>query len=181
MVGKRETVRTGVTGHRPGRVIDLMAAQRAVRRAMDELTRRHPKLVVVTGGATGFDQWMARECVRRCVPFELVLPCQPELFTAYWTMEARMMLAALCRRAVDVTLVHEDLAPNEVTPAIYHARNAAIVRQTDQLVAFWDGRRRSGGTWWTIAHALEVGKPVFNAFRGFELVTAKEPGEAVSA
>lgn len=169
---KRDTVRVGVTGHRPGRVVDLMAAQRAVRRTMDELRRRHPKLVVVTGGATGFDQWMARECVRRRVPFELVLPCQPELFSAYWTMEARMMLAALCGRAVDVVLMREDLAPGQVTPAIYHERNAAIVRQTDQLVAFWDGRR-SGGTWWTIAHALEVGKPVFNAFRGFEPVTAE--------
>ena len=81
-----------------------------------------------------------------------------------------MMLAALCRRAVDVVLVREDLTPAEVTPAIYHERNASIVRQTDQLVAFWDGRQ-SGGTWWTIAHALEVGKPVFNAFRGFEPVT----------
>jgi hypothetical protein len=88
-------------------------------------------------------------------------------------MEARMMLAALCRRAVDVTLIREDLAPDEVMPAIYHARNAAIVRQTDQLVAFWDGRR-SGGTWWTIAHALEVGKPVFNAYRAFERVVADE-------
>jgi integrase/recombinase XerD len=27
------------------------------------------------------------------------------------------------------------------------------VRQTDQLIAFWDGRQ-TGGTWWTIAHAL---------------------------
>jgi uncharacterized phage-like protein YoqJ len=170
MVGKRETVRVGVTGHRPGRTMDLLAAQRAVRRAMGELARRHPKLVVVTGGAKGFDQWMARECVRRRIPFELVLPCQPELFTAYWTVEARMMLAALCRRAVDVILIRDDLAPYEVTPAIYHARNAAIVRQTDQLIAFWDGRR-SGGTWWTIAHALELGKPVINAFRGFEVVT----------
>lgn len=178
MVGQRETVRVGVTGHRPGRVVDLMAAQRAVVRSMDELVRRHAKLVVVTGGATGFDQWMAQECVRRRIPFELVLPCQPELFTAYWTTEARMMLAALCRRAVDVTLIREDLAPDHVTPAIYHERNAAIVRQTDQLIAFWDGRR-SGGTWWTIAHALDVGKPVWNAFRGFELVTADD--EAVSA
>ena len=168
----RDTVRVGVTGHRPGRVVDLMAAQRAVKRTMDELCRRHPKLIVVTGGATGFDQWMARECVRRRVPFELVLPCQPELFSAYWTMTARMMLAALCERAVDVQLVREDLTPSEITPAIYHERNAVIVRQTDQIVALWDGRQ-SGGTWWTIAHALSVGKPVFNAFCGFEPVTAE--------
>ncbi len=170
---KRDTVRVGVTGHRPGKIGDLMAAQRAVRRAMDELTRRHPKLVVVTGGATGFDQWMARECVRRRVPFELVLPCQPELFTAYWTMEARMMLVALCGRAVDVTVLHEDLMPGQVTPAIYHERNGVIVCQVDQLVTFWDGRR-SGGTWWTIAHAIGEGKPVFNAFRSFAPVTVEE-------
>ncbi len=169
----RETVRVGVTGHRPGKIVDLMAAQRAVARTMDELTRRHPKLVVVTGGATGFDQWMARECVRRRVPFELVLPCQPELFAAYWTMESRMMLAALCRRAVDVTVLYEHLMPGQVTPAIYHERNGVIVRQTDQLVTFWDGRR-SGGTWWTLAHALGEGKPVFNAFRNFARVTVEE-------
>jgi hypothetical protein len=107
------------------------------------------------------------------VPFELVLPCQPELFTAYWTMEARMMLAALCRRAVDVVLMRDDVMPGQVTPALYHERNAAIVRQTDQLVTFWDGRR-SGGTWWTIAHAIGAGKPVFTAFENVEPVVVEE-------
>lgn len=168
----RELVRVGVTGHRPGRIGDQLAAQQAVVRVLDELKSRTPKMVVVTGGATGFDQWMARECAGRRIPFELVLPCQPELFSAFWRMENRMLLAELCLRAVDVQVIHEDLTPSEVTPTIYHERNAAIVRQTDQLIAFWDGRL-SGGTWWTIAHALEVGKPVFNAFRGFEPVTAE--------
>ena len=165
----REVVRVGVTGHRPGRIVDLVSAQLAVVRALEELKRRAPKMVVVSGGATGFDQWMARECAARRVPFELVLPCQPELFTAYWRMENRMMLAELCRRAVDVQVIHEDLTPSEVTPAIYHARNAAIVRMSDWVVAFWDGRQH-GGTWQTIEHALSEGKVVFNAFAGFERV-----------
>ena len=173
MMKQRETVRVGITGHRPGRMKCLITAEEAARRAMDELTRRHPKMVVVTGGAMGFDHRIAQECVRRRVPFELVLPCQPELFTAYWTMEARMILAALCRRAVDVMVMHPDLMPGQVTPAVYHERNGAIVRQTDQLVAFWDGRR-SGGTWWTIAHAIGAGKPVFNAFANFERIALEE-------
>lgn len=163
----REVVRVGVTGHRPGRIADLVAAQNAVVRALDQLKSRASKMVVYTGGATGFDQWMARECVVRRIPFELVLPCQPELFSAFWRMENRMMLAELCRRAVDVQVIHEDLTPSEVTPAMYHARNAAIVKMTDWLVAFWDGRQY-GGTWQTIAHALADGKRVFNAFTGFE-------------
>jgi len=163
----RELVRVGVTGHRPGRIGDQVAAQQAVVRALDEMKSRTPKMVVVTGGATGFDQWMARECVVRRIPFELVLPCQPELFSAFWRMENRMMLAELARRAVDVQVIYQDLTPSEVTPAIYHARNAAIVKMTDWLVAFWDGRQH-GGTWQTIARALAEGKPVFNAFTGFE-------------
>jgi len=167
----RETVRMGVTGHRPGRLKCLITAEEAARSATDELARRHPKMVVVTGGAMGFGHHIARECVRRRIPFELVLPCQPTLFTAYWTMEARMMLAALCRRTVEVR--SPDLMLGQVTPAIYHERNGAIVRSTDQLVAFWDGRR-SGGTWWTIAHAIGAGKPVFNAFEKFQPVALEE-------
>lgn len=169
---KRETVRAGVTGHRPGRLVDLEWARQAAERALDELQRRHPKLVVITGGATGFDQLIACACVRRRVPFEMVLPCSPEVMTAYWRPDQRMMLAELCGRAVDVTVLNEELPPRQVTPAVYHARNAAIVRQADVLVAYWDGRQH-GGTWWTIAHALEVGKPVYNAHVGFELVTAE--------
>lgn len=165
----REVVRVGVTGHRPGRIRDLVAAQRAVLRALNQLKSSAPKMVVYTGGATGFDQWMARECVVRRIPFELVLPCRPELFSAFWRMENRMMLAELCRRAVDVRVIQEDLTPSEVTPAMYHARNAAIVKMTDWLVAFWDGRHY-GGTWQTIAHALADGQRVFNAFTGFEPV-----------
>lgn len=172
---KRELVRVGVTGHRPGRIPDVMSAAQAVERTLDELKARHAKLVVVTGGATGFDQLMAQACVRRRIPYELILPCTPDLFTAYWRLEQRMMLAELCHRAVDVQVLHEHLTPADITPGIYHARNAVIVRQTDQLVAFWDGRR-TGGTWRTITFALDAGKPVLNAFRGFELVT----GQAVS-
>jgi hypothetical protein len=163
---KRETVRVGVTGHRPGRVLDKEAARPAVERALDELQARHGKLVVVTGGATGFDHLMACACVRRRIPFELVLPCLPELFTAYWTMEQRTLLADLCERAVDVQVLNENLGPGQVVPGIYHARNRAIVKQTDLLVAFWDGRRR-GGTLQTIWMALRAGKPVYNAFTGF--------------
>jgi predicted Rossmann fold nucleotide-binding protein DprA/Smf involved in DNA uptake len=156
-------VRVGVTGHRPGRIPDVAAAARAAERALDELKARHPKLVVVTGGATGFDQMMAQACVRRRIPYELVLPCMPDLFTAYWRPEQRMMLAELCHRAVDVQVLYEHLTPLDVTPGVYHARNRAIVRQTDILVAFWNGRQ-NGGTWQTIQAAMEADQPVFKRF-----------------
>lgn len=170
---KRETVRVGVTGHRPGRIVALDGARFAVERALDELRARHRKMVIVTGGATGFDHLVACACVRRRIPFEMVLPCTPELMTTYWRPTHRMMLAELCAHAVDVVVLDEDLSARQVTPAVYHARNAAIVRQTDVLVAYWDGRQ-TGGTWWTIEHALSVGKPVYNAFAGFTAVEREE-------
>lgn len=170
---KREVVRVGVTGHRPARTAGAIAADQAAAQAMEALTQRYAKLVVVTGGAMGFDHVMAQECARRRIPYEIVLPCPIELFTAYWTLNARMMLGALCRRAVDVVVLREDLMPGQVTPAVYHERNAHIVQCTDQLVAYWDGRQ-SGGTWWTIAHAMGADKPVWNACDNLRPITAKE-------
>lgn len=160
---KRDTVRVGVTGHRPGRIVDVEGARRAAEATMDALAARWKKLVVIAGGATGFDHFICCACVRRRIPFELVLPCLPDVFTAFWRLEQRLMLAELCGRAVDVSVINEHITPSDVTPAVYHQRNAAIVRRSDRIVAYWDGRR-SGGTWWTIQHALEDGKPVTNAF-----------------
>lgn len=163
MLMKRDTVRIGVSGHRPGRIADHQASMRAAELVLDAIQTRWSKVIIVAGGATGFDHHICCACVRRRIPFELVLPCLPEVFTAFWRLEQRLMLAELCSRAVDVTVINEHITPSAVTPAVYHARNAAIVRRSDRLVAYWDGRR-GGGTWWTIQHAMEEGKPVTNAF-----------------
>lgn len=163
MLMMRDTVRIGVTGHRPGRIVDHKGAQRAAELTLDAIRKRWSKVIIIAGGATGYDQFICAACVRRRIPFELVLPCLPEVFTAFWRLEQRLMLAELCSRATDVSVINEHIAPSAVTPAVYHARNAAIVRRSDRIVAYWDGRR-GGGTWWTIQHALEEGKPVTNAF-----------------
>lgn len=170
---KRDTVRIGITGHRPGRIADHANAQRAAEVALDAIQARWRKVVIVAGGATGFDHAVCCACVRRRIPFELILPCLPEVFTAFWRLEQRLMLAELCSRAVDVSVINEHITPSDVTPAAYHARNAAIVRRSDRLIAYWDGRR-GGGTWWTIRHALEVGKPVTNASGKLHRVTVAE-------
>ena len=169
----RDTVRLGVTAHRPGRIVDVEAARKAAEAALDAVTARWQKVVVVAGGAIGFDHFVCAACVRRRIPFELVLPCLPDVLTAFWKNEQRLLLAELCQRAVDVTIVNEFATPSAVTPWVYHERNAAIVRQTDRLVAYWDGRR-GGGTWWTIQHALKAGKPVTNAFGNLHRVGAAE-------
>jgi hypothetical protein len=164
-------VRVGITGHRPGRIVDLVGARRAVFSAIDRLCHQLPKMVLVTGGAMGFDQWVARECVNLGIPFELVLPCQPELFTSLWPIESRLQLAELCQHAADVQVVRDDLSPHELTGAVYHMRNAKIVQSSDWLVAFWNGAR-SGGTWHTMRRALAEDKPVFNGLKGLERISA---------
>lgn len=172
---KRDTVRVGITGHRPGRRIDAEVTRCAAEAAVDAIAAKWRNVILVAGGATGFDQFVCCACVRRRIPFELVLPCLPEVFTAFWTMEQRLMLVELCKRAIDVHVINEHITPSDVTPAVYHSRNAAIVRRTDRIVAYWDGRRR-GGTWWTILHALEEGKPVTNAFGQLRLISRESIG-----
>jgi hypothetical protein len=126
-------------------------------------------MVLLSGGALGFDQWVAQEAVVRKIPFELYLPCVPEIFAAFWRIPERLMLWELCKRAVSVRVVREDLAPSQIRPAVYHQRNAELVKAADVLVAFWDGRPK-GGTWQTIERAIAEGKPVYNALDGMKTV-----------
>src|SRR5258708_3755478 len=92
-------VRVGTTGHRPARAGDIASARQDVRRAVDELVAAPPGLIVVTGGAIGYDHWIAQECIARGLQFELVLPCRPQLFTKYWNDRDRVALRDLCNRA----------------------------------------------------------------------------------
>ncbi len=161
-----------MTGHRPGLSIDAHVGRKAAVRAIDELAKLASRSVFVTGGAIGFDQWVAQECVARDIPFELILPCSPILLGARWQRSDRLALSELCERAASVQVLRDHLTPIEMTPAIYHARNNAIVRTSDCLVAFWD-RRETGGTWQTIKRAWGQRKSVFNVFSGFERVPAR--------
>jgi hypothetical protein len=143
-----------VTGHRPGRL--PASAPTTIRRAVRELVAHYPDAIWVLGGALGADQLAVDELLELDQRVELVLPFVPDVFTARWAPAQRVaFLEQIERVAKPIEIIRTDFHVGG-----YHERNRRLVERADLLVAFWDSRRRSGGTASTVFEAMRRGVPV---------------------
>ena len=156
MTDNREGLIVGWTGHRPDVFADPAEARRAVYAAADAVLGRSGPCTFVCGGQRGVDQWATSAARRRGIPFRLVLPNPPRVFTAGWSRSDRMALARLIGGAASVETADE---AGRLGPLAYDLRNERVVRHADLLIAIWGGVRR-GGTFHTLCAARERGIPV---------------------
>ncbi|MBP1637043.1 MAG: hypothetical protein H6Q10_3617, partial [Acidobacteria bacterium] len=135
-----------------------------------ETTRRHVRLVSAL--APGPDQWVAREAVKQGFELQCVLPFAREEYrqdlAGPWPaadseaeFEALLQLASAVFE-LDGRVVRSESGERLPDGHSYQAAGSAILRQSDLLIALWDGQpaRGLGGTGEIVDEALARGIPV---------------------
>jgi uncharacterized phage-like protein YoqJ len=147
------------TGHRPNLFRDPVAAQATVARVARELVQGEAAARFLVGGQRGVDTWAALAAITLHIPFAVILPLPLEQFVDVhevhdgWTSAERAQLEQTLAAAADVRTVGGERL------AAFTARNHALARRADVLVAVWTGTP-GGGTAETIELAHAHGTPV---------------------
>lgn len=146
------------TGHRPSSLGGF--APEAARRLADFATDVLSKLratSVITGMALGWDQAVARACIRLGIPFCAAVPCDDH--DSEWSPVQRESYGKMLMRAYRVHVV----SPGTYAAWKMHARNEFMVDSCDRVLALWNGIRK-GGTFGCVTYAEKVKRPVKNVW-----------------
>lgn len=145
----------GVTGHRMQRIgwnnknrMNL-AAEKAI------LDNRETIDHVILGMAVGWDQAVAKACVKHDVPFIAAVPFVGQ--EKVWPEHAQREYHELLEKAMAVAVT----SLGGYSPAKLMIRNKWIIDRSGLVLAAWDGTE-SGGTWNAIQQANSSGIPVIN-------------------
>ena len=115
---------------------------------------------VLTGGAIGWDQGVARAASDLDVPFDLYIPF--EGFEKYWPWIVREKFKLLKSKADNVTVV----SPNGFQRRKYQIRNEAMLNNSTEVLACWDYQEH-GGTYNAINYAVQNDMKVVNCWNSW--------------
>lgn len=152
------------TGHRPNKLGGYSdeVFNNLVEVAHMFLCAGQPAEKVISGGALGWDQALARAAIDLGIPTVLALPFRG--YESKWPQESKDKLDILASKSKEVIFVCDD----GYAPWKMQKRNEWMVDHADRVLALWDGS--SGGTANCIAYANKVGKPITNLWWAWELV-----------
>ena len=178
----RLVLRIGVTGHRPNRFgpeaqaivaakLDTVLQQLAGAavalhlRYSDVFAPEPPELRLVSALAEGADRVAAEAALGRGIPLDVILPFAPSVYAEdFATAEAQAAFTDLLGKAQACLVLPGSRSPDDpaVADRAYEAVGLMTVRQTDLIIAVWDGKDAAGrgGTGSIIQSALASGQPV---------------------
>jgi uncharacterized phage-like protein YoqJ len=93
---------------------------------------------VNSGMALGFDQLVCEVCLELGLPYVAVIPCDNQ--DALWKPEQKERYSRLVSMANKTVLVN----PGPYQAWKMHARNAWIVKNSDQMIVHWNGFYQGG-------------------------------------
>ena len=182
MTNNTKTKRIVITGHRPQRLGGWYKnyLHERVRNYMTDWFQRvlvkEPHVTLITGMATGTDQWAAQIALDLCIPFQAYIPGPDHgagwsewNFNAYkellsWAQQSQVV-SDYIQKVSDVDDPNIEWTTCRITgkkqpvhPRSYgdmmQRRNIAMAADADVCLAVWDGSR-SGGTYNMLAHIKE--------------------------
>lgn len=115
--------------------------------------------------ALGWDLALADAAVALGVPFDAYVPHEGQ--SARWNARDRARYDALLAKARRIVLV----SPGPYAPTKMHVRNAALVRDSQGLLALWDGGA-DGGTYGCLADACRHDRPWANLWASWRRYAA---------
>lgn len=174
----RLVLRFGVTGHRPPRLAhrhhDTVRAQCAeifvlAQQALDRLKPKHEDVFapepaetkLISSLAEGADVLAAEAAIDAGVHLSVCLPFRPEEYSRDFNGEGWARTQELISRADSVLTLADFNGGDE---AGYELAGDIVLRQSDTLIAVWDGEaaRGRGGTTQVIAEAVARHQPVIH-------------------
>ncbi len=120
---------------------------------LEELHRRNPNAIWITGGAIGLDSHAARFAMLHDIPLWLILPFPPAIMSARWSQSQKAFLLESIKYASKLSV----LSP-VFSMRTYQDRNIRMVQLSDKLAAFFDGSK--GGTANCVDYARLIGHPI---------------------
>lgn len=159
------------TGHRPNKLggYGQEVEERLIHVAVDyleEIWFNDESFLVISGGALGWDQALAKAAYRLNIPFQMYLPFKD--FDVKWPKVSRDSLDFLCRAAEEVKYISEP----GYNPYKMQLRNEAMVNAAHFVIALWNGT--NGGTANCVRYAEKVGKPIVNLWDKYEEAVRRE-------
>lgn len=150
------------TGHRPDKLggYTSTVAHECMLLALNWLIE-HPEVKkVISGGALGWDQALAKAARAHGVPYVMALPFPG--FEDRWPVESKNVLYGLMHDAVEVVFVCD---------AGYagwkmQKRNEWMVDNSDLVLALWNGT--TGGTSNCVKYAEKKQKPIVNLWDKYD-------------
>lgn len=152
------------TGHRPDKLggYGPSPTQDRVRQAIRNTLTGPPPLpqsierrvtAAISGMALGVDQWAAEICVELGIPFTAAVPFVGQ--ERRWPEDSQRRYQLLLQKAYNIVVV----SPGGYHPWKMQARNEWMVKNSDVLLAVWDGS--GGGTANCVRYAQEVGRAIW--------------------
>jgi hypothetical protein len=125
-------------------------------------------LRIISALAEGPDQWVAQEAMAKDYELQAIIPLNyNEYLNDFWNEEDKKSFRKLFRAAavtmeLDGKVGTERNKQRKVDSRSYESVGRAILRQSDLLIAVWDGEpaKGKGGTGQVVYEALQYGIPV---------------------
>lgn len=137
------------TGHRPQKLNGKMETVKlSIHSFLEQQQQKHKKLLIISGGALGVDQYVAEIALELHIPYVMILPFPVQVMAKKWNEESRKHLKRLIKSSVKTFVIQKDFSFEG-----YQRRNEAMVDHCDLLCAVWNGT--SGGTKNCIDYAKE--------------------------
>lgn len=118
-----------------------------------ELAQLNP-IKVISGGAIGFDTWLAETALLLDIPVEVYLPFKDSGNT--WPNKSRERLQKL-KEDCEVKYCAE-----HYNRGVFHHRDKLMVDDADQVIALYNPEVKIGGTFFTVNYAVQNNKPLVN-------------------
>jgi uncharacterized phage-like protein YoqJ len=147
-----------VTGHRPqsldGDDDYKSPVWQSIQDAFDRQLKVTPASYVITGGAIGVDQFIARRAYELGIPYSVIIPFQGYEDNYKWASKHRKRLKWLVDRADEV----KTLYPGGYSAGKLHGRNHYMVDHCEYVFGVWNGVPE-GGTYRCLEYARSVKRP----------------------
>lgn len=140
----------GFTGHR--RIENYEKLYPAIVGKLKELNPKH----TISGMAIGADMLFAVICIRLSIPFIAAVPFKEQ--ESKWPEQIQKQYYKLLNKAKNVVIVSE----GEYDPKKFQIRNEWIVDNSDEMLAYWNGKQSGTGN--CIRYALEISRKVTNIY-----------------
>lgn len=130
-----------VTGHRPQHLTEgeQLFAREELLRLAHKLKADHGTELAISGMALGADTWWAEAAIEVGIPLAAYIPFETQ--PVKWSTRDKAQWNYLRGRAT----VERVIAPEYSVQAL-HARNDAMIADSDLAIAVWKPSKTSGGT-----------------------------------